>query len=1188
MPTKTPIGTYSVNVCTFQKGQPTIRGTIKINVKKADPPEIEISLPITQDPPGQFKLPEGKMDVPYTVEGKGWYIFNVLKARPGIPFFLPSPGRPTGYNWSLSWGKIPTGMTFNTVGALSGIPVLDRKLSGNFTQPQTFTFNITATDAVLGNDTKTFTLKINPPEKPKILSDCPLPDGYERALYPIVFLKAEKGKKEYSWSWAERTPSPTLGANEFNRFPDGLKLSKAGVISGTPILPGKFFFRLTVTDANGLSDEKDCSITIIPAPSIPDTEFPTCWTANKSIDQFCLTAKDGKPGYTWTIVGQSLPKDLVIDKNTGCITGVCKQSGNFSVIVKVTDKNGVSTQKTFSVEVHAPLVITTTCPLPDGDVGKPYSAYLTATGGKQPYTWKIFPQIYISDYSNNVIRKFSEKGNVITYAGNGNSTSVDGTLTTSSFHNPYGIGFDPNGNIYVADYTSGKIRKISSSGSVTTLPGTYGSPEDMVADSSGNVYVSSTSDNSIWKTKEGGTASQLTSSALINHPQGICWDWDGDMILANLGALNILKINPSGTVSIVAGSTGAFTHPHDVKVDFAGNIYVADWSNAIKKITPTGVVSTLASCGVGEPYCLSVDNQGYVYFTSAIQNKIKKASPAGTVTTIAGTGAAGLQNGPALSATFNSPHSVDVNPYEDLPRGLKLNPDTGEISGTPEQPGIYKIIYEVTDACGNVATKNCTIKVEPLILNCAKEIWVVVDDLGDPHHCNHAAFDIFANGVKVMVASVNNEEGSLDWADGGVKSTSAPSTFIFPHRESSSSRARWNEVLIDGVMLQKIALSSISGIIRITAAGNTTWAPGRWNSSSQFHDPIGRLRVYISQVPTGVFSPTNLNLVFDTQNPTLNDNQTNFGTSIAVNVDLCKTITVNSSIQTFSIPNAQAFTQSVSAGGVSFASMALIYSNKNVFNSLQNPFIASYSFKIGSYEITNQQYAIFLNLIAKTDSNNLYNSQMSDIGIQKSSNNGIVSYSVDAGLEDYPVACVSWFDAARYANWMANGKPTGAQSPKTTENGVYNLGASSIVRNAINPNTGKPPTHWLLNESEWYTSAYLKSDATALWAYPTQSNTAPDANGSNPANLANFGSVFDGTTPVGFFDRSPGPCGTFDQAGNVREWTESLDTSSGAPMRIIRGGSWADPASSMKADESHVADPTLEDDKTGFRIGGAP
>jgi formylglycine-generating enzyme required for sulfatase activity len=213
---------------------------------------------------------------------------------------------------------------------------------------------------------------------------------------------------------------------------------------------------------------------------------------------------------------------------------------------------------------------------------------------------------------------------------------------------------------------------------------------------------------------------------------------------------------------------------------------------------------------------------------------------------------------------------------------------------------------------------------------------------------------------------------------------------------------------------------------------------------------------------------------------------------------------------------------------------------------------------------------------------------MSNIGIQKSTKNGTVSYSVDEGFENYPVAYVSWFDAARYANWMANGKPAGSQGLATTEDGTYTMGSSSMVRNSINPNTGAPPTFWLLNESEWYTSAYLKADGTALWSYPTQSNAAPDSTGANPSNSANFGGAFGETTPVGFFDQSPGPFGTFDQAGNVREWTETLDTSSISPMRIIRGGSWADPADSMRADESHVADPNLEDDKTGFRIGGAP
>jgi formylglycine-generating enzyme required for sulfatase activity len=186
------------------------------------------------------------------------------------------------------------------------------------------------------------------------------------------------------------------------------------------------------------------------------------------------------------------------------------------------------------------------------------------------------------------------------------------------------------------------------------------------------------------------------------------------------------------------------------------------------------------------------------------------------------------------------------------------------------------------------------------------------------------------------------------------------------------------------------------------------------------------------------------------------------------------------------------------------------------------------------------------------------------------------------------VTYVSWYDAARYTNWLANGKPSAPQGSSTTENGVYNLASTTIARNSINPNTGAPPTFWLLNESEWYTSAYLKTDGSALWTYPTQSDTAPESSGNTPSNFANFGGVFGETTPVGFFDQSPGPFGTFDQAGNVREWTETLDTSSISPMRIIRGGSWADPDEVMKADESQISDPSLEDDKTGFRIGGAP
>ena len=245
-------------------------------------------------------------------------------------------------------------------------------------------------------------------------------------------------------------------------------------------------------------------------------------------------------------------------------------------------------------------------------------------------------------------------------------------------------------------------------------------------------------------------------------------------------------------------------------------------------------------------------------------------------------------------------------------------------------------------------------------------------------------------------------------------------------------------------------------------------------------------------------------------------------------------------------------------------------------------------FSISITETTFRDYCEFLNSVASEDTFNLYNPSMQNLGISRTGSMGSFSYTVDSDCDDYPVTHVSWFDAARYANWLANGKPVGSQDSSTTEDGVYRLASQPISRNTINPNTGNTPVFWLLNENEWYASAYLKSDASGLWTYPTQSNSMPDSTGSNPANFANFGGVFGETTPVGFFSQSPGPFGTFDQAGNVREWTETLDSNSGKTMRIIRGGSWADPASAMRADESHVADPTLEDDKTGFRIGGAP
>jgi len=125
-----------------------------------------------------------------------------------------------------------------------------------------------------------------------------------------------------------------------------------------------------------------------------------------------------------------------------------------------------------------------------------------------------------------------------------------------------------------------------------------------------------------------------------------------------------------------------------------------------------------------------------------------------------------------------------------------------------------------------------------------------------------------------------------------------------------------------------------------------------------------------------------------------------------------------------------------------------------------------YTFNMGKFEITAGQYTEFLNAIATTDTYGLYNPNMGNIqnfgaNIQRSGSPGNYAYSVAADWANRPVNYVSWGDAARFANWLHNGQPTGAQNPSTTEDGSYFLnGATSNA--ALLGVTRKPNATWAI------------------------------------------------------------------------------------------------------------------------------
>ena len=263
----------------------------------------------------------------------------------------------------------------------------------------------------------------------------------------------------------------------------------------------------------------------------------------------------------------------------------------------------------------------------------------------------------------------------------------------------------------------------------------------------------------------------------------------------------------------------------------------------------------------------------------------------------------------------------------------------------------------------------------------------------------------------------------------------------------------------------------------------------------------------------------------------------------------------------------------------------------------------SYSYQIGAYDVTVSQYTAFLNAVGSTDTYALYDASMgtSPYGygyaqISRSGSSGSFTYAVLNSTGQSPITYVSWFDCARFSNWMSNGQPSGAQTSTTTENGTYNVnGATSYPANAVaanttNPNTNLPPTYRIPLENEWYKAAYYSPNyggtgGGGYYVYATQSNVAPGTTIGSTANQANYNSVIGTATDVGAFSGSGSFYGTFDQSGNVWQWND-LDGTTGS-SRGLRGGVWNEMSSYVSSSHRYGRyDPSDFGGTVGFRLAG--
>lgn len=261
----------------------------------------------------------------------------------------------------------------------------------------------------------------------------------------------------------------------------------------------------------------------------------------------------------------------------------------------------------------------------------------------------------------------------------------------------------------------------------------------------------------------------------------------------------------------------------------------------------------------------------------------------------------------------------------------------------------------------------------------------------------------------------------------------------------------------------------------------------------------------------------------------------------------------------------------------------------------------STAYRIATTEVTNSQYVTFLNAVAASDPFGLYSTSMgfgSRGGITRTGSSGSYTYSVRADVPDVgpggtnytygdkPVVYTSWYDAARFANWVNNGATIGA----STETGAYTMANGvSVSRNA-------GATWFLPTENQWYKAAYYDGAAVVYYNYPAKSNTAPDNHlpADDSGNSVNYyvgGYTQDISYPftsAGAYTLSKSPYGTADQGGNVWEWTEAFGTNANGTtntsLRIRRGGSADNDATQIISSFRENKVGTTESDNMGFRL----
>jgi alpha-tubulin suppressor-like RCC1 family protein/sugar lactone lactonase YvrE len=347
-------------------------------------------------------------------------------------------------------------------------------------------------------------------------------------------------------------------------------------------------------------------------------------------------------------------------------------------------------------------------------------ALLANLNGPSGLTVDAAGNIYISDTSNHRIRKVDASGMITTVAGNGTLgySGDGGPAVVASLNSPRGLSVDPSGNIYIADANNRRVRKVDASGTITTVAGSgaygysgdggpataasFNSTWDVAVDPAGNMYIADMGNHRVRKVDTSGIITTVAGNGIagysgdggpatlasLSSPRSIAIALGGSLYIADSGNQVIRKMDPAGMIMTVAGNgtsgysgdggpalAASLGSAFDVAVDNAANIYIADAMNQrIRKVDASGIIDTFAGGWLGDggpaiaatvnrPQGVALDRFGNLLIADPGHDRVRKVGASGIITTLAGDGIAGYSgdNGPANQANLNSPTSVTAD-----------------------------------------------------------------------------------------------------------------------------------------------------------------------------------------------------------------------------------------------------------------------------------------------------------------------------------------------------------------------------------------------------------------------------------------------------------------------------------------------------------------------------------------------